>query len=172
MLTLSILRHAKSSWDDYDLSDHERPLSKRGTRAAADVGRHIVQSGRRPELILSSDSVRTRGTVAILLSELGAPAPEVFYESSLYLAEPVTLVGRLRRVDSDIKHVMLVGHNPGLHAISLSLIGNGDRKDLQRLAMKFPTAGLVTISFPEDDWSNIKPGAGTLMEFITPRELA
>lgn len=172
MLTLSILRHAKSSWDDYELSDHERPLNKRGTKAAVDVGRHIVRSGERPELILSSDAVRTRATVAILLSELGAPAPDVVYDSSLYLAEPVTLVGRLREVDNEIKRVMLVGHNPGLHAISLSLTGSGDRKTLQRLAMKFPTAGLANITFPGDDWSSIKPGAGTLIEFITPRELA
>jgi len=171
MLTLSILRHAKSSWDDHELSDHERPLNKRGTKAAADIGRHIAQSGERPELILSSDAVRTRATVALLLSELGTPAPDVVYDSSLYLAEPVTLIGRLRKVDNAIKHVMLVGHNPGLHAISLSLPGSGDLKTLQRLAMKFPTAGLVRISFSFDDWSSIKPGSGTLKEFITPREL-
>lgn len=171
MLTLSILRHAKSSWDDHELSDHERPLSKRGTKAAADIGRHIAKGDQRPELILSSDSVRTRATVAILLPELGDPGPEIIYDSSLYLAEPATLIGRLRKVDNAIRHVMLVGHNPGLHAISLSLPGSGDLKTLQRLAMKFPTAGLVKISFPMDDWSSIKPGTGTLVEFITPREL-
>lgn len=172
MRTLSILRHAKSNWDDPDLSDHERPLSKRGTKAAAEIGRYIAGRGGRPEFIISSDAVRTRATVSLILTELHSPPPEVVYDENLYLASPSTLVERLRKVKSGHGHVMLVGHNPGLHALALSLTGSGDRKALQRMAMKFPTAALAIVSFEGDDWSAIKPASGTLEAFITPRELA
>lgn len=172
MLTLSILRHAKSNWDDPDLSDHERPLSKRGTKAAAEIGRHITRSGGWPQLIISSDSVRTRATVSLILNELDAPPPEVIYDEKLYLAPPATLLERLRRVKQGPNRVMLVGHNPGLHALALSLTGSGDRKTLQKMAMKFPTGALAVISFENNDWSAIKPAGGTLEAFTTPRDLA
>jgi len=171
MLTLSLLRHAKSNWDDADLSDHERPLAKRGTKNATEMGRYIADNGLRPELVVSSDSVRTRATVSLMLAELAAPPPEVIYDEKLYLARPATLIERLRKMGQGRSHVMLVGHNPGLHALALSLTGNGDRKALQKMAMKFPTAALAVIAFEGDDWAEAKPGAGTLEAFVTPREL-
>ena len=172
MLTLSLLRHAKSSWDEPDLPDHERTLSKRGTKAATEIGRYIERNEGRPELILSSDSVRTRATVSLVLAELSGNPPEVVFDEGLYLALPAMILERLRKVKGGLKHVMVVGHNPGLHALALSLTGSGDHKAIQKMAMKFPTAGLAVITFDADDWNAIKPAAGTLKDFIIPRELA
>lgn len=171
MLTLSLLRHAKSKWGNPHLTDHERPLSKRGTRNAEEVGLYIARNSSLPELILSSDAERARATVSRILAELDTP-PEVIYDNELYLASPGILLERLRKVGSGRKHIMLVGHNPGLHALALTLTGSGDPDIRQEMAMKFPTAALAIISFDDEDWSAIKPASGTLQAFITPRELA
>jgi phosphohistidine phosphatase len=171
MLTLSLLRHAKSSWADPELEDHERPLAKRGTKAAGAMGAFIARQGLRPDLVLCSGSVRTRATLALVLPELGAPPPQVVYDDDLYMAKPAALLARVHKVKNDVRHAMLVGHNPGLHALALELTGKGNRKDVAALATKFPTAALAVLSFKAEKWPEIGPGAGKLELFMTPRRL-
>ena len=108
MLTLSLLRHAKSSWDDVDLDDFERPLSKRGATAAPEMGRAIRELNLKPDLVLCSSAVRTRATVALVLLELGPPAPEVRYEDGLYLATPKEMLTEIREVESSVNNVLIV----------------------------------------------------------------
>lgn len=172
MLTLLLLRHAKSSWDDPGLDDFDRPLAKRGTRAAAAIGSFLGASGLKPGLVLCSAAVRTRATLALLLCELDDPPPEVLTNENLYLAGADAVLGELRRAGGTTPTVMVIGHNPGLHALALSLSGDGDRKALADLAMKFPTGALAVITFDCSRWSEIKPAAGRLKRFITPRGLA
>ncbi len=171
MLKLLLLRHAKSSWDDPAIDDHERPLAKRGANAAPRMGQHIAAAHHVPNLILSSDSVRTHATVALVLPELGLPAPPVRYEAELYLAAPTDILERLHKLKSETATVMVVGHNPGLHLLALALTGGGDPDAIKRLAQKFPTAGLAVLTFPGKSWANLKPGAGTLEAFLGPRDL-
>ena len=172
MIRLLLLRHAKSSWDDAELADHDRPLNKRGTNAATAMGGYIKSRKLKPDLVLCSDSVRTRATLALVLRELKGGPPPVIYSNELYLANPRDLLVRLRNIRKKTKTVMLVGHNPGMHALALKLVGGGNRKALQALAMKYPTGGLAIIDFDENDWANIKLASGDLIEFMVPRKLA
>lgn len=171
MLTLSLLRHAKSSWDDLELDDFERPLAKRGISAAPQMGRALRELDAKPDLVLCSTAVRTRATLALVLLELGPPPPEVSYDDGLYLASPAAMLTRIRKADDRFPHVMLVGHNPGTHALALELTGVAKREDMAELAAKFPTAGLAIITFDVDRWRDVKSGTGQLKLFMTPRKL-
>lgn len=171
MLILSLLRHAKSAWDDPSLDDHERALAPRGIKAAPLVGRHIAREKLQPELILCSDAVRTRATLALLLPELVSPPPAIRYEPRLYLAAPDTILDVIAKSAGKARHVMVVGHNPGLHALALSLTGGGDKAALAELATKFPTAALALLTFQTRSWKDLQPASGRLQCFVTPRGL-
>lgn len=171
MLTLSLLRHAKSSWDDASLQDFERPLAKRGESAAPRIGAYMAEHGVAPQLILCSPAVRARQTLDFVLPHL-AGGPTVVYEDNFYLAAPSVLLARLRRVEARLQHVMIVGHDPGMQALAVDLSGGGDAELLQSLARKFPTAGLAVIRFKARAWSKVAAGAGRLEVFVTPKMLA
>jgi phosphohistidine phosphatase len=170
MLTLSLLRHAKSSWADPDLHDFDRPLSERGTDAAPRMGAFMARQGIAPELILCSPAVRARQTLDLVLPHLRGN-PEVAYEDALYLASASAMLKRIRKVAAEVRHVMLIGHDPGLHTLARGLAGAGEQKDLQALAEKFPTGGLVVLAFTARRWSNVKCGAGRLQFFMAPKRL-
>ncbi len=175
MLTLSIFRHAKSSWDGAGQKDFDRPLSDRGIAAAPVMGDYLAKERLLPDLVLSSPSARTRTTCALAFAAL-SPPPQIIFEDALYLASQRTLLGRIRRVDATVRHLMVVGHNPGLQGLALVLIGAGKSKPVvdkpaADLAQKLPTAGLVVLQFETDDWATVGPGTGQLARFITPRLL-
>jgi phosphohistidine phosphatase len=172
MLTLSLLRHAKSSWDDPALADHDRPLAKRGTRAAPEIAKYLKHEELLPSLILCSGAVRTRATLALIIAEIGRPPPEIRYEEALYLAAPDTILKHIQACEPHHAHVMVIGHNPGLHALALELLGAGDRKSVAALATEFPTAALAVLTFDAPQWSDIKAASGRLEHFVTPRRLA
>lgn len=169
MLTLSLLRHAKSSWDDETLDDFARPLSPRGEDAAPRMAAFLAERGVVPELILCSSAIRTRQTVALALPLL-KPTPRVVTEDSLYLAPPATLLKHIRAVETGIGHVMVVGHNPGLHTLAVALAGSGAPAERQALKERFPTAALAVLTFPFTRWSNVRPDTGRLVTYTTPRQ--
>ena len=171
MLTLSLLRHGKSSWDDPSLDDQERPLSPRGRAAAAAMGALLGKREPIPDLILCSDSVRTRATLDRVLPNLGAPAPEIIFEPELYLAPAATMLAVLKRTRNGAAHVLMIGHNPGMHALALDLAGSGSRRDIATMGIKFPTCGLAVLTFDVAAWREIEPSAGRLVLFQTPRNL-
>lgn len=172
MLRLTLLRHAKSSWDEPDLDDHERQLNKRGTKAAARIGRYICENDLLPDLILSSDAIRARATLALVLSALAPPAPDTRILPELYLAAPTTILGTVQAQADGARHILVIGHNPGLHALALSLPMSGERVDLAQLAMKYPTAALAHYSIDVADWSHVAPATARLERYIVPRALA
>ena len=171
MLTLALLRHAKSSWNDPELEDRARPLTKRGVKAAPLMARTLLKVGVKPDLILCSTAVRTRATLALMLAELKGSAPTVAYDDSLYLADPQTILSMLKEVPKETRTVLVVGHNPGLHELALELTGRGERKLVGALAREFPTAALAVLTFEGEDWSEISAASGTLLHFVTPRRL-
>ena len=171
MPRLTLLRHAKSSWDVPDLSDHERQLTKRGTKAAKRIARYITENDLIPDLILCSDAIRTRATLALILACFDRPAPHTIVTEELYLAAPDDILRIIKRETGDARHVMVIGHNPGLHALALSLPGTGPVEALTQLAMKFPTAALAHISFDISDWAAVGPATGTLEHYVMPRSL-
>ena len=177
MLTLSLLRHAKSNWDDAQLGDHERPLARRGTRDAPRIGAAMLDRKLVPDLILCSGAVRARATLTLVLSALEPPdgrqtnAPRIVIDDALYLAEPSAILTRLAQSGRDVDHILIVGHNPGLHALALEVTGAGERRDLARLALGFPTAALAVVDFEAKSWDSIGPGQGRLRVFISPKHL-
>jgi phosphohistidine phosphatase len=170
MLTLSLLRHAKSSWDSPNVQDLDRPLNERGAEAAPRMGAFMAENGVLPNLVLCSPSARTRQTLDLVLPHL-APVPSVAYEDAIYLGAPAVLLKRIRSVEAKIRHVMIVAHDPGLHNLAMELARSGDPDLLEQLGKKFPTGALAVIVFEADAWSKVRRGAGRLQIFMTPKRL-
>src|SRR5262249_25609238 len=170
MLTLSLLRHAKSSWADPSLHDFDRPLNGRGTDAAPGMGAFMARHEIAPDLILCSPAMRARQTLDLVLPHLPGN-PEVVYEDALYLASASVMLKRIRKVAAKVRHVMVIGHDPGLHTLARQLTGAGEQKDLRALAEKFPTGSLAVLAFAVRAWSNVKGGGGRLKLFMAPKRL-
>jgi phosphohistidine phosphatase len=165
---LFVLRHAKSSWDDPGLDDHDRPLAPRGLQAVRMLGEHLRARGIQPEQVLCSTARRTRETFDGV-----APGGELQIEPDLYTAGTAELVERLRRVPPDTSSVMVIGHNPTMQTLILRLTGNGhspESSDLSEVQRKFPTGALATLTF-ECEWSELGPGCAKLVALIRPKDL-
>jgi phosphohistidine phosphatase len=160
---LFLLRHAKSSWDDAALADRDRPLAPRGRRAVKVMAKHLRDEEISPSLVLCSSARRTRETL-----EGVAPSGEVQIEDELYGASETDLLGRLQRVPDAVESVMLIGHNPAMQELALSLAAGGDRRG--DVESKFPTGALATLTVP-DDWDELRAGSAELVAFVTPKEL-
>ena len=172
MKQILLLRHAKSAWDDSRLADHDRPLSRRGEKAAKAVADHIASAGVRPDLILCSTATRTRQTLGALIQRLDAPAPPISLEKGLYLASAETLLERLRSLPDEVGSVLLIGHNDGLGYLAEALVGHGDPTTVAALRSKYPTGALANLRAPIERWSDLALGSAELIEFVRPRELA
>jgi phosphohistidine phosphatase len=164
MRTLYLLRHAKSRWDDPGCPDSQRRLAPRGVRDARRVAKHLRGLGVAPELVLCSSAVRTRETLELVLPALGA-AP-VRFEDELYGAASEVLLERLRTLPEEIGSVLMIGHNPGLQDLALTLVSS--EADRARLAAKFPTAALATLAVPS--W-RLDPGDAELVDYVVPKQL-
>ncbi len=169
MKTLLLLRHAKSSWDDPALDDHERALSPRGERAAALVGAWLAQREQPPSLVLCSSARRTLQTLEGIRPALGAGL-RVQVERGLYLASPETLLARLAQVPDDEASVLLIGHNPGIEQLAQALVKDGDHEAIGRISRKFPTAAVAVVALRGQRWAEVARG-GTLEAFVRPRDL-
>src|SRR4051812_9065087 len=122
---LYLLRHAKSSWADDSLADHDRPLASRGKKATRVLARHLFDAGIRPALVLCSTAARARQTFEGVAASLGDDV-DVWEEESLYGAGSSALLRRLRRLPPAVPSVMVVAHNPGLEDLAMDLIEGGD----------------------------------------------
>lgn len=171
MLTLILLRHAKSSWKNPGLPDADRPLATRGTVDAPLMGKVIAEAGLDPGFVLCSSARRTRDTLALALPALSTE-PRVVYMDALYHASPAEMLKILREdIPIGVSGVMLVGHNPELQRLALDLIGSGPKHLRDRLEAKLPTAGVVVINFPAGTWKDVAVNSGTLNLFLTPKEV-
>jgi phosphohistidine phosphatase len=166
MPTLYLLRHAKSSWADPTLPDHERPLASRGRRDAKRIAEHLLRLGVEPELVLCSSAARTRETLDLMRPVFAASS--VMFEDELYAASSAELLARVQLVPDAVASVMLIGHNPGLEQLALSLASAGD--ELARLETKFPTGALATLALGSS-WSRLAPGGATLAAYVVPKDL-
>ncbi|HET8726190.1 MAG TPA: histidine phosphatase family protein [Alphaproteobacteria bacterium] len=171
MKRLFVLRHAKSAWEDAGLADHDRPLAPRGKRAAAVMGRHILESAMMPDLILCSTARRATETRAVVVAQWGRNPPTE-YDRGLYLTGKQGVIKRLAQVQDDRKAVMVVGHNPDLQRLVLRLGAKSDAQATRRIEEKFPTAALAVIDLPIDRWPEVSTATGRIVEYTTPRDLA
>ncbi|MDH3748799.1 MAG: histidine phosphatase family protein [Gammaproteobacteria bacterium] len=145
MKTLTIVRHAKSSWKNPGLGDRERPLNKRGERDAPIMGSRIAEAGIRPSLIVSSPAVRAWTTARIVARELTYPLEFLQREDELYLASVNDILDVIIAQDSGFNSLMIVGHNPGFTDFA-NYLSPG-------LTSNLPTAGVVSVDFDRDDWN-------------------
>jgi phosphohistidine phosphatase len=161
MKTLLILRHAKSSWKDDSLPDHERPLNKRGKQDAPQVGNLMKKEGLLPDLILCSSAVRAKTTLDLATEALGYNG-EIEYRDDLYAFEPGAYLNALSQIPESFDLVMIVGHNPALEQLLV-----GITSEYQPL----PTAALAEVELPIEDWSQISFGMGArLINIWRPKE--
>ena len=170
MLTLSLLRHAKSSWSNPMLEDFDRPLATRGQKSAPRTGAFIAERGLIPDLVLCSGSARTRETLSLAMEGWEA-RPEIAYDDALYHATVPALFAALHAAPNEKLHVMIVGHNPGMHSFALQVVGSGAPKDLHALAHGYPSGTLSVITFQKTQWRQIKPGDGHLTLLVSPKDL-
>jgi phosphohistidine phosphatase len=168
MHTLYLLRHAKSSWADPNLPDHERPLAARGRRDAKRVAKYLARLRIEPELVLCSSAERTRETLELMRPALGA-TPTITLEEQLYAASSYRLLERIRSVPESVASVMLIGHNPGLQQLALVLASTG--AELARLEAKFPTAALATLTVANTTWSRLSQHDAALTAYVVPKQL-
>ena len=169
MRRLHLLRHAKSAWDDQTVEDHDRPLAPRGRRAARDIARHFRRLGADPDLVLCSTALRARETLDAVLPGF-ARTPLVTIERGLYLAAPETVLARLREVEARVACIVVIGHNPGLHELALTLATHGSAKLASSVARKFPTGALATYEV-DAPWEEIEPENCRLSAYVIPADL-
>jgi phosphohistidine phosphatase len=167
---LFVLRHAKSSWDDPDVGDFDRPLAPRGQRDAARLAADLAVRGPVPELVLCSTARRTRETLAAVLVGVDE-VPVVQFLDALYGASSGELLALLRQVPEATGSVLLVGHNPGLQELVLWLAGDGAGAARRQAESKFPTGALATINLGATAWADLAPGAARLDALVVPRSL-
>jgi phosphohistidine phosphatase len=167
MKRVYLLRHAKSSWADPSLADHDRPLNGRGRRAAAAMGEHLRAAGVAPELVLCSSARRTRETLERIAPALGDARVE--FEAGLYGASAHALRRRLERLPDEVESVLLIAHNPGLEDLALELAAPSPATEA--MAEKFPTGALAVLELPGASWSELAPGTAELATFVRPRDL-
>jgi phosphohistidine phosphatase len=164
---LFVLRHAKSSWDDPGLDDHERPLAPRGHKAVTIIAEHLKANGIEPQLVLCSTARRTKETMEGI-----EVTGEHLIEPSLYAASTDELLARLRQVPAEVESVMVIGHNPTMQTVVLRLASPAASADeLPQVQSKFPTGALATLTF-DSPWSELSPGCARLTAFVRPKALA
>ena len=162
MKTLTIVRHAKSSWKHMSLRDRDRPLNKRGKRDAPEMGRRIDEAGIRPSLILSSPAARAWKTAKAIAEAINYPREFLQKEEDLYLASLDEILDVIVAQDNGFNNLMVVGHNPGLTDVANFLVPG--------LTNNLPTAGVVSVQIDQDNWSLYERPATELLVHDWPKK--
>lgn len=172
MLTLALLRHAKSDWDVEGIPDFDRGLAPRGLSAAPAVGAEIARLGFSPDLVLCSSAKRARMTLDLVAKPMKLPSKAIHHEDGLYMASARQLLDRVRQIPENVKSAMLVGHNPGFHELSIALIDDRAAEAERAAKSKFPTCTFAVYTFDTDRWADVGPRQGRVIHFVTPRRLS
>lgn len=165
MKRLILTRHAKSSWDDPTMSDHDRPLNPRGRAAAADLGGWLASRGDLPQEVLCSDALRTRQTWEGIAPAL-PDAPEATLKPALYHAGPDVMLAVLRHATAET--VMMIGHNPGIAEFAARLVAQAPAN---AEFSRYPTGATLVVSFEIANWKDLDWHQGSVRDFIVPKEI-
>ncbi|WP_440911912.1 phosphohistidine phosphatase SixA [Candidatus Pelagibacter sp.] len=170
MLELYVMRHAKSSWDNLQLPDHDRPLSDRGKRNAKKICEFFVKKQIKFDLVLVSSSIRTKKTLKILQKKLEKPK-KIITSKSLYLANENKIALKIKKIKKDYKKVLLINHEPAVTNLVNYLVKNKENSLFKLMNYKFSTAAFAKIVFDLDNWSKINDRTGLLKNFIRPKDI-
>ena len=162
MKTLYLLRHAKSSWDNPDLKDFERPLAERGINDLPVMAERFKARKGHVDTIICSPAVRTKTTAQMFAKELGFPRDEIGSNPELYFAGSNMFLKAASLLDDECDRAMMVGHNPAITEFVNEMAGS----DINNI----PTCGLVELQLPIDDWSDIDFASAELVEFDYPKK--
>jgi phosphohistidine phosphatase len=169
MKRLTLLRHAKSTWDDPVARDFDRPLNRRGRKAARRVGEEMRALGLTFDAAIASPALRVKETLVEVEAGYGRSL-SVRYEDPVYLASVQTLLEIVRGAGDEVESLLLAGHNPGMESLAIALSRGSPLRD--DLAVKYPTGTLAELVFDDaESWREVGPGAGRLDRFIRPRDL-
>ncbi len=163
MKTLTMVRHAKSSWTDLSSSDFDRVLNERGESDAPRMGAAWKERFRSVERIVSSPAKRAITTAGILAEALDYSVDQIHQEAKIYEASLETLLALVRQFPQQVNDLMMVGHNPGFQNLATCLTG-------ERFA-NLPTCGVVRVALEVERWSEVQPGSGSLVAFLSPKGL-
>jgi phosphohistidine phosphatase len=166
MKTLHLLRHAKSSWKDPGLDDHDRPLSKRGRETARGLAAYLRRARVAPDLVICSTAVRARQTLDPIAKAI--KPPKVVLEKGLYEATQERIWKHLRGLPKSADCVLLIAHNPGLHDLALSLAGADSSELVPPRGGKFPTGAIASFRF-DGAWKALQPQSAMLFSYMTPK---
>jgi len=170
MKTLTVMRHAKSSWDDPGLNDFDRPLNARGRKAARAMGKELKHRGFKFDQVIASPAMRVRETLNDFADGYGQKL-EIEFRPEIYESTVDRLLRLVREIPESVTAPLLVGHNPGLQELLVELTHDDSDKHRHRISGKFPTAAVAIVRFPAARWSDIEPDSGEIAELIVPKDL-
>ena len=169
MRTLTLLRHAKSAWDDPVERDFDRPLNGKGRRAAARIGRYMAEQGLMFDKVIASPALRVIQTIEGIEDGFGKPLP-ADHDKRIYMASAATLLDVVRGTDDGCERLLMVGHNPGLEDLVLLLVPESAGGARDEVEMKYPTATIAELSFA-GSWADLDERMAALTRFVRPRDL-
>lgn len=170
MKTLTLLRHAKSAWDDPVERDFDRPLNGRGRRAAHRMGRYMRDEGLTFDHVVASPALRVQQTIAGVEDGYGSMLSP-HYDRRVYMASAAALLDLVQSLDDAHGRVLMIGHNPGLEDLVLMLVPQTEAGLRDEVEIKYPTATLAEMRFDADHWADVDERTGVLVRFMRPREL-
>jgi len=162
MKTLYIIRHAKSSWDDSQLHDIERPLADRGKKDAVVMGKFLLKKNAFPQVVMSSPALRAIATSRIICDEVGYDKNKIKIQNELYFGDQEGIIKMLQTIGSKPDRVFIFGHNPTFTNLANALCPS--------FTEEMPTCSIVSLQFKIDSWQLVEPGAGKLVSFDTPKQ--
>lgn len=162
MKNLTVIRHAKSSWDNPELEDHQRPLNKRGYEDSLLMANILKRYNLYLDKVYCSTAQRAKSTIEILAKELNINSGLIEYVDDLYNASRRGILNFLKKLDDDLNNVAIVGHNPGLTDLAHFLLYDFD--------VDLPTCSIVNINLDIEKWLELKSGLGTLVFFEYPKK--
>ena len=163
MKTIYLIRHAKSSWANHQLSDKERPLNQRGISDTQKIGKKLNELGFHPDKIISSSSVRTTETIKLLCQHIPYSFQDVAFTSTLYHPTNKDFISVIENVDDATNSIALVSHNYGISEFADYLT--------QDFVSAMPTCAVIAIDLEIDAWKEIIRGIGSTHWYIYPKML-
>jgi len=163
MKNLLIMRHAKSDWSDNSLDDFDRPLNKRGKKAAPFMGNELLKRDKLPDLIISSPANRAK-TTAEKVAEASGYNMAIQYEKDFYFGYVDEIIEIIKNSGKQYNKILVVGHNPTQESLIAAVTQNN-------IYARMPTAAIASTLFDIDDWTKLKKNSGSLEWLILPKQL-